>query len=52
MLVQPDGSNRLDVAKMVERAIQLGQTADIAWQQEEQQVHPHPIQTPPPEQSK
>ena len=45
---QPDGTGRIDVSKMVQRAIEMGQAPDVAWQPESQQVQPHPIQTPPP----
>jgi hypothetical protein len=48
MTAQPDGTARIDVAKMVQRAIELGQAPGIAWQPESQQVQSHPIQTPPP----
>jgi len=48
MIEQPDGSGRIDVAKMVQRAIEIGQASGVAWQPEGQQVQPHPIQTPPP----
>jgi hypothetical protein len=45
---QPDGTGRIDVAKMVQRAIEMGQAAGVEWQPESQRVQPHPIQTPPP----
>ena len=48
MIEQPDGTGRIDVAKMVQRAVALGQAPGVAWQPEGQQVQPHPIQTPPP----
>jgi len=48
MVEQPDGTGRIDVAKMVERAIEMGQATGITWNVEERQVQPHPIQTPPP----
>ena len=47
MIEQPDGTGRIDVAKMVERAIEMGQASGVSWQPEGQQVQPHPIQTPP-----
>lgn len=49
MIEQPDGSVRIDVAKMVQRAIETSQDQGVAWQLEDQQVRPHPIQSPPPE---
>ncbi len=48
MIEQPDGTARIDVARMVQRAIELGQAPGVAWQPESRQVQPHPIQTPPP----
>jgi hypothetical protein len=48
MIEQPDGTGRIDVAKLVQRAVVMGQAAGVAWQTEERQVRPHPIQTPPP----
>ena len=48
MIAQPDGTGRIDVAKMVQRAIEMGQASGVSWQSESQHVQPHPIQTPPP----
>ena len=48
MIEQPDGTASIDVAKMVARAVETGQAADVSWQLESQQVQPHPIQMPPP----
>ena len=48
LIRQPDGTGRIDGAKMVERAIALGQNSGVSWQAEKQEVQPHPIQTPPP----
>ena len=48
MIPQADGTGRIDGARMVQRAIELGSAAGVTWQVEEQQVQPHPIQTPPP----
>jgi hypothetical protein len=45
---QPDGTGRIDGARMVQRAIELASASDLIWQIEDQQVEPHPIQTPPP----
>jgi hypothetical protein len=47
MVKQGDGSGRINVPRMIERAIELGQGNDIDWQLEAQQVQPHPIQTAP-----
>ncbi len=46
---QPDGTGRIDVAKMVQRAVEMGQLPGVEWHPEGQQVEPHPIQTPPPD---
>jgi hypothetical protein len=48
MIQQPDGTGRIDVAKMAQRAIEFGGAPEVAWQVENQQIQPHPIQTPPP----
>ena len=48
MIEQPDGTGRIDVAKMVQRAVERGQLPGVAWHPEGRQVEPHPIQTPPP----
>jgi hypothetical protein len=45
---QADGTGRIDVTKMIQRAIELGQAPDVTWFPEQRQVQPHPIQTPPP----
>ncbi len=45
---QPDGSERLDVEKLSQRAVELGQTVGTSWQPESQQVQLHPIQIPRP----
>lgn len=44
---QADGTGRIDVATMVQRAIEMGGAAGVAWHPEEQRVQPHPIQAPP-----
>jgi hypothetical protein len=48
MIEQPDGTGRINVAKMVARAVEMGQAVDVSWQLESQTVQPHPIQMPPP----
>ena len=45
---QPDGTGRIDVAKMTQRGIEIGQAPDVVWSREGQTVGPHPIQTAPP----
>jgi hypothetical protein len=45
---QPDGTGRIDVTRLVQRAVEMGQAPGVVWQPEGQQVQPHPIQTPPP----
>jgi hypothetical protein len=46
---QADGTGRVNVERMVQRAIALAMLANVFWQVEEQRVQPHPIQTPPPD---
>ena len=48
-IAKPDGTGQIDVEKMVQRAVEMGQAADIPRELESQQVQPHLIQTPPPE---
>jgi hypothetical protein len=48
LVEQLDGAGRLDVDKLVQRAIEMGRAEGVAWQPEEQLVYPHPTQTPPP----
>jgi hypothetical protein len=45
---QPDGTGRIDVPRLVQRAVELGQTVEVEWHTEGQEVQPHPVQTPPP----
>jgi hypothetical protein len=48
VLENPDGTTRLNVEKIVARAIELG--ADrVDWQREEQSIQLHPLQIPPPQ---
>jgi len=44
IIEQPDYSGRMDVDKLIARAIELEQEADAAWSPEISQVQPHPIQ--------
>ena len=48
-LRRADGSQGIDVEKVVRRAIQLGQSPDVDWQQEQSKIELHPIQPPPSE---
>jgi hypothetical protein len=48
IIQQPDGTGRIDVSRMVQRAIELGEASSVTWRVEEQAIRPHPIQTPPP----
>jgi hypothetical protein len=48
-VMQSDGKGRLDVPKMVQKAIQMGQAPDVLWKIESQNVEMHPLQIPPPE---
>lgn len=47
ILPRADGTGRIDVTKMVERAIEMRHSPKVEWQAESQQVQPHPIQSPP-----
>ncbi|WP_435016987.1 hypothetical protein TA3x_004573 [Tundrisphaera sp. TA3] len=47
MIEQPDGTGRIDVPRMVERAIEMSRAEGVVWHPEGQQIEPHPIQTPP-----
>jgi hypothetical protein len=47
------GGKKLDVAKMVQAAIALGRNPSTDWKQEgEDEIQPHPLQTPPDAESK
>jgi hypothetical protein len=46
---QSDGTQRLDVNKVTQYALELGQTHGLNWQPEDAQIQLHPIQTAPPE---
>ena len=48
MVEQTDGTAKIDVTKIAQRAIDMGQLPGVSWQPEEQQVKLHPLQTPPP----
>jgi hypothetical protein len=48
MIAQPDGTGRIDVEKMVARAVELGKAPSVAWEAESQKIEPHPIQMAPP----
>jgi hypothetical protein len=46
--LQPDGTGRLNVEKVFERGIEMGNKPDVAWGLEDQIIETHPIQSPPP----
>ena len=48
MVERPDGTGRIDVDRMVQRAVEMGQASGVLWQLEEEEIRPHPIQTAPP----
>jgi hypothetical protein len=48
MIEKPDGTVGIDVAKFVQRAVDIGSAPATAWQPEERRIEPHPIQTPTP----
>lgn len=45
---QPDGTGRLDAEKVMQRAVAMGRSPDVAWHPESQEVKPHPVQRPKP----
>ena len=45
---QPDGSWRLNGKKIFDAGVELGRGNEVAWVPEEESIHPHPLQTPPP----
>jgi hypothetical protein len=49
LIEQSDGTKRLDVNKVTQQAIALGNADGLVWHSEEQQVQLHPIQTAPSE---
>jgi len=42
-----DGTGHLDTAKLRERAIELGQSSEVIWYPEGQQIDMHPVQKAP-----
>jgi hypothetical protein len=48
-IIVPDGqgTGRIDVAKMTERAVGMGHRFEVARSQEEPRIEPHPIQKAP-----
>jgi hypothetical protein len=42
-----DGSGRIDVEKMVQRAIEMRASPEVTWLPENQEIQPHPIQQAP-----
>jgi hypothetical protein len=46
-IAKPDGTGQIDVDKLVQRAVEMAQAPGVAWQKEEQQIKPHPIQRTP-----
>jgi len=46
-IAKPDGTGQIDVEKMVQRAVEMGQASSVSWQKEEQHVKPHPVQMAP-----
>jgi hypothetical protein len=47
MIEQPDGTPRLDVERMSQRAVELAQETGVKWHPEDQDVRLHPIQKAP-----
>jgi hypothetical protein len=48
VIVQPDGSVKLDVDKLVTYAIEMGSKPECGWEVESSDVQLHPIQMPQP----
>ena len=48
MIEQPDGSAKLDVEKLVARAVEIGLEPHVVWTPEGTEITPHSIQKPPP----
>ena len=48
IVVQPDGSGKLDAEKLFARAIEMGRNPGCVWEAESLDVQLHSIQMPPP----
>ncbi len=46
MISQPDGTGRLNVESMVNRAVEISQFPDVKWYIEDHTTSPHPVQKP------
>ncbi|MFT3883167.1 MAG: hypothetical protein QM703_26390 [Gemmatales bacterium] len=46
MIPQPDGTGRLNVDRMVERASEISLSSGVKWYTESEDLGPHPIQKP------
>ena len=44
---QADGNGRIDVDAMVRRAIEMGESPEVTWYPESEDIQPHPIQKAP-----
>jgi hypothetical protein len=47
LIDHPDGTRRIDSEKLVKIACELAQADETEWLPENEEFHPHPIQTPP-----
>jgi hypothetical protein len=47
IIEQVDGTARIDPAKLVQQAIELGLESGVPWYKESEDIHPHPIQKAP-----
>ena len=45
--VDEKGAGRIDADKMAQRALELGQSSNVEWYPESQQIQLHPIQKAP-----
>lgn len=43
---QPDGTRRIDGARVMQAAVEMAKSPGIEWRPEDQSVQPHPIQQP------
>lgn len=48
IIEKPDGTSGLDVEKLAQRAVEMGQSSALDWDIENQSVNLHPIQVPGP----
>jgi hypothetical protein len=47
LIDHPDGTQRLNPDKLIQDACELAQVTDAQWTLENEEIRPHPTQTPP-----